>query len=212
MEKGHGELTYRNIAKVTSYESRLRLVEEVNNLAEKSKRSDKDPITGLDGKYPLNDMVLGLQSRWENDNSIKGSFIIADLTDLHNVNDIYGERAGGDDYLKAVADIFKDLARGNGRCFRDGQQADTFVLYLPGLKTKEDLVSVLDKSDEELKRKEKSYQGTYPHIRFGLSYCTSSFNEKVGPTESYTEASNKMGEAKKLARSFGKKETGRIFL
>lgn len=182
------------------------------------RRLNIDPLTKLENEYPLQDMIKGLQKRWEKDYQknvfLKGTFIILDLDGLHDVNHKYGKRAGGNDYLCAVADSLVVAAREEGgRCFRNGKQADEFTLYLPGAVLEEQITRVIDQIDALLSNEQQIKQEIYPGIKFGLSYCVATFHKEYEPSQAFDDAENKMGEAKKSGTN-GERvgNVGRLFV
>ncbi len=193
--------------------------EEANKEVRKLHRQRKtDLVTGLSGEYPLHDMIEALQNRWQKDYRkgvfLKGTFIIADLDGLHEVNHAYGKRDGGNFYLRAVGKAFVEVSRSVGaRCFRNGNQADEFTMYLPGTVLRKEVEPVLDKIDSILKDTQNSIQTSYNGIRFSLSYSVATFHRAYGPKETFNDAENKMGEAKEPDQS-GKRvgNVGRIFV
>jgi diguanylate cyclase (GGDEF)-like protein len=189
---------------------------KIEQLEGEVKNLQIDPLTGLEGEYPLRDMINGLQNRWEADrgkgDSLKGTFVIVDLTALHDTNDTYGKLAGGDDYLKAVGEGLKRVARGKGRVFRAREGADEFILYLPGFKFRNEIEETLDTLDSDLAKQQESSQDKYPGIKFGLSYSVATFHKDYGPKDAYADANNRMNEAKQSKKGEGRVgDVGRLF-
>lgn len=181
-------------------------------------RLNIDPLTKLENENPLHDMLMGLQARWKKDYEkgvhLKGTFVVLDLDGLHDVNDQFGKLAGGNDYLLSVANALTFVARENtGRCFRNGKQADEFTLYLPNVVLEEQITPAIDQMDNHLNNAQEEMQGKYPGIKFGLSYCVASFHRAYGPIQAFTDAGNKMGEAKESNKD-GKRvgNIGRLFV
>jgi len=177
-----------------------------------------DPLTKLENEYPLHDMIMGLQTRFEKDYAhgvyLKGTFIIMDLDGLHDVNHKYGKLAGGNDYLRAVAGSLTEVAREEGgRCFRNGKQADEFTFYLPGIVLEEQITRVIDQIDGRLSNTQQEMQEIHPGIKFGLSYCVATFHRAYGPIQAFSDAENKMGEVKKSGTN-GERigNVGRLFV
>lgn len=165
------------------------------------KRTNTDRLTKLDNEYSLQDMLMGLQNRWEKGHAgavyMNGTFVILDLNGLHDVNHKFGKLAGGNGYLLAVADVLIKTARNEaGRCFRNGKQADEFTLYLPGVVLEEQITSVINQIDSHLNKAQQAMQEIYTGINFSLSYCVATFHRGYGPIQAFTDAENKMGEAK----------------
>ncbi len=179
-------------------------------------RLNIDPLTGLESEYPLHDMLEGLQGRWQQDyrkgEFLKGTFVVADLDGLHNVNHKYGKIAGGNDYLKAAAQAIMKVARGNGRCFRSRESSDEFLLYLPGFKVRSEIETVLDVVDMLLEGEEKRLQDKYPGIKFGLSYTVASFHRAYPPKDAFDDANDAMGKAKTSETGERVGNVGRIFV
>ena len=182
------------------------------------KRINIDLVTKLENEYPLHDMVIGLQRRWKKDYAKgiypKGTFVVSDLNGLHDVNHKYGKRAGGNDYLRAVANsLIKTAREEGGRCFRNGKESDEFTLYLPGVVLKEQITDVIDQIDGTLSNAQQEMQKIYPGIKFGLSYCVATFHRACGPAQAFNNAENEIGKAKEPDQS-GKRvgNVGRIFV
>lgn len=172
-------------------------------------RAKVDQVTGIPNEKAFDDMLDGLQARYQRD-GLSGTFITADLTGLHDANDKYGRSAGGDDYLRSVALALKGASRESDRSFRMGTAADEFVLYLPGNNSKGVVDDVLDRVDSNLNKIQADLQKKYPGISFGLSYAISNFGDGVAPTEAYFETSNKMGEAKDSKKKAGGGRVGNV--
>lgn len=106
MEKGNGDFTHRNIAKKTSYESRLRLVEENKDLLE---RVTKDKLTQILNRDSTETYIEDLISKGQ-----KFSIVMADFDNFKSVNDTHGHDAG-DEVLKVVAKRIKQrISEDNG--------------------------------------------------------------------------------------------------
>lgn len=162
------------------------------------KKVNIDRLTGLATEYPFEDMINGLQKRWEKDYKkgifLEGTFIAIDMDNLHEINRDYGERKGGDDFFRAVGRSLIETARKHSfRCFRDGRAADSFVVYLPGKVSTEGKDEVIKEINEQLKDFEKKDKETYPGIKYGLSYSEGLFHQFCSPKEAYTKAYGAFG-------------------
>ena len=99
MEKGHGELTPRNLAKKTSFEARKSLIEFAS----------KDRLMQIPNRYATETYIENLINSGE-----KFSIVMADFDNFKNVNDTHGHDAG-DEVLKVVAKRIKQrISEDNG--------------------------------------------------------------------------------------------------
>lgn len=212
-------MTY-NLSELRSYPAKYRYrkyiqepQEKINKLKEESQ---VDRVTGLPNEKPFFEMLEGLQNVWIRSSEkipITGSFIVADLTGLHETNDDFGRNLGGDDYLKAVGEALTGISRPGDRAFRLGTSADEFVLHLHDVKNRDDLVGVLDRIDTRLDQLEREKQKEYKGIRFGLSYSISTYGGRCPPQKAYEDAVNRLGEAKTSTKKGVRVgDVGRIFV
>lgn len=174
-----------------------------------------DALTGLEGEYAFQDMLKGLEDRFNTDypkgRYLQGSFLVIDADHLHDINRQFGELAGGDDFLKAIGEMLKDAARGNGRCFRK-EGADNFVLYLPGFKVRKELEAKIDEMNQKLSELQNRDQEKYPGIKYGISVAVATFHRAYDPRTAYNDAFNAMKHAKEQNPEERGSNIGRIFV
>jgi len=176
-------------------------------------------VTGLPNDKALNEMLAGLQNKWERENEpgVKGAigggtFIILDTDHLHDINFKYGKKAGGDDVLRAIRTALLKRKRLEDRVFRDSDAADEFVFHTPEPLTPVQAGEVMNGFDLILHEEQEQYQEKYPGIRIGVSYCIANYGGAISPQRAYNAASNKMGEAKKSTSGGRVGNVGRIFV
>jgi diguanylate cyclase (GGDEF)-like protein len=178
--------------------------------------SRTDIVTGLPNEKALFSFMNGLNDLFLRDISKevphKGSFIVLDLTGLHQTNDKYGRNAGGDDYLKAVANSLTTSLRPEDRCFRLGSESDEFVLHLHEVDSRDELNKIMDRIDEKLNLSQEEHQTKYPGIEFGVSYAIASYRGGYDPESAYNDAANRLGEAKESKNGKRVGNVGRLFV
>jgi diguanylate cyclase (GGDEF)-like protein len=179
-------------------------------------KANTDFVTGLPNEKALDSFLSGLSDLYRRDRNKaiehKGSFIAIDIVGLHETNDIYGRNAGGDEYLKKVAETLVSSVRPEDRCFRLGTGSDEFVIHLHGAFSRQELNGVMDRIDGGLKEKELESQSIYPEIKFGLSYAATIYEGDYMPINAYTDAVNSLGDAKKSREGKRVGDVGRIFV
>lgn len=187
-----------------------------NKIKELEKESRIDLVTGIPNEKALLSFLKGLNDLFLRDISKnishKGSFIVLDLTGLHDTNDKYGRNAGGDDYLKTVAETLVKSSRPEDRYFRIGRSADEFLLHLHEVTSRDELNKIIDRIDDKLSTSQEVSQSKYPGIQFGLSYAIASYGEGRDPESAYNDAANKLGEAKESKNGKRVGNVGRLFV
>lgn len=168
-----------------------------------------DPLTGLLNERARENLLEGLEAGYER-HQYRGVFIVADLTGLHDTNENISY-AAGDDYLKSAGLALQGASRKDDRAFRSGRTADEFLLYLPGIHTKEGVEGVMDRVDEILNEREKELRERYPNLNCELSYSIANFDDETKPREAYEEARERMTEAKKSKSGERVGTVGRLY-
>jgi len=104
--------------------------------------SKKDPLTGLFNRRSV-------QDRYEHTEAIAEAYalILGDIDDFKIVNDTYGHDVG-DEVLKSVADVYKNVVRSDDVVCRWG--GEEILVFLPGA-LKGQAVSVAERVEEEIR-------------------------------------------------------------
>jgi diguanylate cyclase (GGDEF)-like protein/PAS domain S-box-containing protein len=193
------DITQRKLAEAALEQANNRLnvqLNLVNVLKDQlQEQAMHDPLTKLYNRHYLNESMPRELIRAERENTCIG-VLIADIDHFKRINDTAGHQTG-DEFLKAVANLFMNNARGSDIACRHG--GEEFLLILPGATAETAL-----KRAEEIRQKCEQisilYKGLHLQVTISIGLAIYPQHGKV-MSELMTKADRAMYHSKHIGRN-----------